>query len=103
MVGMRAAMCGPASRHWTLRALDVIKDDKEIVSALQLALADRVGAERFELWFGSNTRLALTDGALVVGVSSPFYQDWLRNNFRGDLEASCLATLGKQVDILFQV
>lgn len=79
------------------------KDDREIVSALRLALADRVGPERFELWFGSNTRLALTDGCLVVNVSSPFYQEWLRNNFRRELEASCVAALGKQLDISFQV
>jgi chromosomal replication initiator protein len=92
---------GEASRAEGLQ--EVIKDDKEIVSALQLALADKVGAERFELWFGANTRLALSEDSLVVGVPSPFFQDWLRNNFRREIEASCLETLGRPVAVTFQV
>lgn len=75
----------------------------EIVSALQLALADRVGQERFELWFGANTRLGLDDGVLTVRVPNQFFQDWLRNNFREHIETACIDTLGVAVPVRFQI
>ena len=75
----------------------------EIVSALQLALADKVGQERFELWFGANTRLDLHDESLTVCVPNQFFQDWLRKNFREQIEASCEETLGRAVPVSFRI
>ena len=77
------------------------KDDMEIVSAVQVALADKVGSERFEL-VGANTRLSLSDHALTVSVPNAFFQEWLRNNFRRELEASCLEALGTSLPITFR-
>jgi len=82
---------------------DVTKDDMEIVSALQLSLADKVGQERFELWFGSNTRLELADDTLTVRVPSQFFQDWMRNNFREQIEAACRETIGQAPAVRFLV
>src|SRR5947209_871609 len=36
---------------------DVTKDDREIVSAVHRALADKVGQERFAVWFGRGVRM----------------------------------------------
>ncbi|HEV7222128.1 MAG TPA: chromosomal replication initiator protein DnaA [Pirellulales bacterium] len=79
------------------------RDDMEIVSALQLALADKVGQERFELWFGANTRLDLRDDELTVCVPNQFFHDWLRKNFRRQIEAACEETLGKAAPVMFRV
>ncbi|HEX5446147.1 MAG TPA: chromosomal replication initiator protein DnaA, partial [Pirellulales bacterium] len=79
------------------------RDDTEIVSALQLSLADKVGQERFELWFGANTRLDFDDDALTVRVPNQFFQEWLRANFRQQIEASCQETLGKLVPVRFHI
>ncbi|HUY92053.1 MAG TPA: chromosomal replication initiator protein DnaA [Pirellulales bacterium] len=79
------------------------KDDMEIVSALQIALADKVGQERFELWFGANTRLEVSDGALTVRVPNQFFQDWLRKNYRQQIEAACQETLGWPAPVNFRV
>jgi chromosomal replication initiator protein len=81
----------------------VAKDDMEIVSALRSALADRVGRSRFELWFGESTRLELADGTLTIGVPSPFFQDWIRTNFRLQIENACLAALGTRPLLHFHV
>lgn len=75
----------------------------EIVSALRTAVADRVGKERFELWFGAAARFELLDGALVVGAPNRFFRDWLLSSFRSDLEAACLAVLGACPEIDFRV
>jgi len=72
----------------------VAKDDTDIVSALRVALADRVGQQRFELWFGARSRLELADDTLIVHAPSLLFANWIRANFRQDLEAVCRETLG---------
>ena len=88
-------------RVFALGNQDVTTDDMEIVSALKLALADKVGQERFELWFGATTRLDYRNGTVTVFVASQFHQDWLRSNFRNDIETSCQQTLGQAVPVQF--
>jgi len=82
---------------------EVTTDDMEIVSALRLALADRVGQDRFDLWFGPGTRLELGDEVLSVTVANQFTQDWLRTQFRGDIEAACTEVLGRPLHVEFHV
>jgi chromosomal replication initiator protein len=82
---------------------NVNNHDMEIVRALRAAIVELVGQRRFELWFGSNTRLELVKGVLVVGAPNQFFLEWLRNNFRRHLEAACLAVLGKVAPMEFRV
>jgi chromosomal replication initiator protein len=109
-------MAGPARRRLSglriacangvrlaLGIQEVTRDDTEIVSALQLALADRVGQERFQLWFGAHTRLDYDDESLTVSVPNQFFQEWLRTNFRQQIEASCEEALGKTVPVRFSI
>src|SRR3954467_7907372 len=75
----------------------------EIVSALKCALADKVGQQRFDVWFGANTRLVIGEESLTVSVPNQFYQDWLRTNFRRQIEDSCEETLGRALTVVFNV
>ena len=75
----------------------------EIVLALRAKLAERIGKERYELWFGAGTRLVPQDTALTVEVASPFFQDWLRRHFRSDLETTCWEVLGRRLPVQFHV
>ncbi|MBS0209290.1 MAG: hypothetical protein JSS27_10070 [Planctomycetes bacterium] len=79
------------------------KDDMEIVSALQLALADKVGSDRYELWFGAQTKLSLAGDTLEVRVATTFYQDWLRRHFRGVIEQTSSEVVGRPVHVMFRV
>jgi chromosomal replication initiator protein len=82
---------------------EVTNDDREIVSALRARLADRVGKDRYEVWFGPSTRFAVRGGTLTVGVPNRFYQDWLRTHFRKDLEQSCVEALGQSLALEFRI
>ncbi len=73
------------------------------MSALRANLAERVGQDRYEVWFGPTTQLCVGPGHLTVVVPNRFYQDWLRNNFRKDLEAACLETLGQALLLEFRI
>lgn len=81
----------------------MITRDKEIVSALQAALTERIGPERFELWFGSSVRLKPTGSELHVVASDRFILDRLRGSLRSDLQASCDEVLGPSTSIRFQL
>ena len=82
---------------------EVTTDDMDIVSALHLALAGKVGKERFELWFGQGTRLQWDGCALTIGVPSRFFLDWIRSNFRREIETACEEVLGRCPAIEFRV
>jgi chromosomal replication initiator protein len=75
----------------------------EIVSVLRQAIADRVGKERFELWFGASTSLALNGRTLTVTAPNQFICDWLRTSFRHHIEDACVASLGESKRIEFNV
>ena len=78
-------------------------DDKDIVSSIFLNLAAKVGQDRFELWFGAQVRLTIGIATATVEVPNRFYQDWLRRNFRRDVEAACQEILGRAVAVEFRI
>ena len=75
----------------------------DIVSALRATLAGKVGAERFDLWFGTGTWFRWDQRTLTIGVPTRFFRDWISSNFRRAIELACLETLGQCPAIAFHV
>ncbi len=75
----------------------------DIVSALLAALAARVGKDRFELWFGPRTRIEWNGNVLTIGAPNQFFLDWIRANFRTEVEDAGLAVLGRRPVLEFRV
>lgn len=78
-------------------------NDREIVTNLRAALAESLGQQSFELWFGAHTELAIDGCTLTVRVASDFFHDWLRRNFRAKIEACAAAVLGEGSAVQFVV
>lgn len=78
-------------------------EDAEIVAALPAQLRERIGQERFTLWFDGHTKFALCGDRLTVYAASPFTRDWLRRKFAGDLRACCRAMAAIDVHVEFDV
>jgi len=78
-------------------------DDRDIVASIRAQLAERIGQDRTEVWFGSTTHICVEADALVVSVANQFYQDWLRTNFRHDLEAAALGACGRALVPQFRI
>ena len=78
-------------------------NDREIVTAVRAALAQRMGPQRLALWFGAETALALEGDRLLVLTPSPFFQEWLRRNFRAELQAIATEISGRPVSVEFTV
>lgn len=78
-------------------------EDTQFAAVLRAHLSESLGTERFDLWFGQNTRFLLRERALTVVAASAFTRDWLRRNF-SDLIRNCArAALGDEVRVEFEV
>ncbi|HEX3724863.1 MAG TPA: chromosomal replication initiator protein DnaA [Pirellulales bacterium] len=78
-------------------------NDTEIVSTIRARLAERVGRQRYDVWFGVNARLAVRGDSLEVSVPTQFFKDWLRRHFLKDLEASSLEAVGRPLALEFRI
>jgi chromosomal replication initiator protein len=78
-------------------------NDMDIVSAVRTYLAEKLGQQRYELWFGSATNMTFGGKTLVVETAHQFSQDWLRRHYRGALEAAGRAAVGNAVDVEFRL
>lgn len=81
----------------------VMRGDKEIVSAFRDALKERVGRDRFDVWFASTTRLELGESQVTVFAPSSFSVDWLRTHFLDDLTLVARHICGTETALLFRV
>ncbi|MCI0334711.1 MAG: chromosomal replication initiator protein DnaA [Planctomycetes bacterium] len=78
-------------------------EDSHIATALSSQLAERIGAQRFELWFGPQTRLCIEATCLTIHAASEFVRDWLRKNLADDIRAVWQAIVGQAATVEFAV
>lgn len=57
----------------------------EIVSAIRHRLIEKIGQDRFDVWFGSSVDFQFDAGELAVTASSAFIVERIRNLFSADL------------------
>ena len=70
---------------------------------LRAAVAERVGASRFGLWFGEGVSLGVGDDAVEVGCPNVFFRDWIRGHFTETLAEAALAVTGRQLRVAFRL
>lgn len=73
------------------------------ISAINQMLADRIGQQKFHIWFKNSTRLTLSDDYLKVGVPNPFVGSWIENHFLGDITAAAESVTGAVKKITFTI
>jgi chromosomal replication initiator protein len=71
---------------------EVVMEDSQVAAALSTQLAERIGAQRFDLWFGTQAELCVRGLSLTIRAASTFVRDWLRTHFADDIRA-CWETL----------
>ncbi len=76
------------------------------VSAINEALAEKVGPQKFRIWFKNSTRLTLAGGYLKVGVPNLFIASWIENHFLNEIDQAVQAATGRppgEVKITFTI
>jgi len=76
--------------RWGLNPLaeESIKMESTITdetSAINDALAEKVGPQKFRIWFKNSTRLTFADGYLKIGVPNLFIASWIENHFSNEI------------------
>ncbi len=80
-----------------------VTDDTSAVSAINEVLAERIGPQKFRIWFKNSTRMAIADGYLKVGVPNLFIASWIENHFSSDINHAVRAATGANRKITFTI
>jgi chromosomal replication initiator protein len=78
-------------------------DDKEIVPVLRNSLIQRIGQDRFDLWFGDRVQFGVERSALIVSTAEGFRLEQIRSSFRRELAETASQVLGDGFTVEFQL
>src|SRR4029077_2038678 len=67
------------------------------------AIAQRVGQQRFHVWFNNSTRLDLKHDGLEIAVPNDFISEWIGKNFTRPIQEAAHEVLGGPLLLRFQV
>jgi chromosomal replication initiator protein len=67
------------------------------------AIAQRVGAQRFSVWFSNSTRLDLRTDSLEIAVPNDFISEWINKNFAQPIQEAAHEVLGTPLTLKFSV
>jgi len=73
------------------------------ITAISKALAEKVGPQKYRIWFKNSTRLTLTNGYLKVGVPNLFIASWIENHFLNEINQAIRAVTGGSRKITFTI
>ncbi len=96
LITLRKLLC-------TRSKMEVIGRDLEIVSSLTRCLIERLGQDRFDLWFGRGVRFEWREGVLAILATDQFILDRLKLRFRPDLTELSTMLLGHAPTLEFTI
>ena len=67
------------------------------------AIAQRVGQQRFHVWFNNSTRLDLKHDGLEIAVPNDFISEWIGKNFAIPIQEAAREVMGGPLVVSFQV
>jgi chromosomal replication initiator protein len=67
------------------------------------AIAQRVGQQRFHVWFNNSTRLDLRQDGLEIAVPNDFISEWIGKNFTRPIQEAAHEVLGGPLQVRFSV
>jgi len=73
------------------------------ISAINEALAEKVGPKKFRIWFKNSTNMTLADGYLKVGVPNLFIASWIENHFLNEITQVVRTVTGNKTKITFAI
>ena len=67
------------------------------------AIAQRVGPQRFHVWFNNSTRLDLKHDGLEIAVPNDFISEWIGTHFKAPIQEAAHEVLGCPLPVRFSV
>jgi chromosomal replication initiator protein len=75
----------------------------DAAEAIANALAQRIGQQKYRIWFQNSTRFTCVEGYLKIGVPNLFMAKWLENHFLKDVKAAAFAATAGHPKVSFVV
>jgi chromosomal replication initiation ATPase DnaA len=95
-----------AAREWDLRKerdVSLIGTQDVQLARLADAIAQRVGPQRFHVWFNNSTRLDLKQDGLEIAVPNDFISEWIGTHFTRPIQEAAHEVLGGPLPVRFCV
>ena len=73
------------------------------VSAISESLAERIGQQKFRIWFKNSTKLTLAGDYLKVGVPNLFIASWIESHFSNEISDAVRSVTGIEAKITFTI
>lgn len=67
------------------------------------AIAQRVGQQRFHVWFNNSTRLDLRNDGLEIAVPNDFISEWIGTHFTRPIQEAAHEVLGCSLPVRFNI
>jgi chromosomal replication initiator protein len=74
-----------------------------VVDAIGETLAERIGPQKYRIWFQSCTRFVLAEGYLKIGVPNSFLANWLESHFLREIKAAAHSATGTHLKVTFAI
>jgi chromosomal replication initiator protein len=73
------------------------------INAINEALAQKIGPQKYRIWFKNSTKFTLDSGYLKIGVPNLFIASWIENHFLPDIAEAARLITGKNKKITFTI
>jgi chromosomal replication initiator protein len=73
------------------------------IQAINEALANKVGQQKYRIWFKNSTKLTLAGGYLKVGAPNLFIANWIENHFLNEISQTVQSVTGKNTKVTFTI
>jgi len=84
-------------------ATQKINSAAELINSINEALAEKVGAQKFRVWFKNSTKLSLNGEYLKVGVPNTFIASWIENHFLNEISEAVRTVTGTEAKVTFTI
>ena len=71
--------------------------------AIQQALAEKIGPQKYGIWFKNSTSFTLTGRYLKIGVPNMFIAGWIENHFSSQIDQAVQEVTGAGATITFTI
>ncbi|MBI4716570.1 MAG: chromosomal replication initiator protein DnaA [Planctomycetes bacterium] len=75
----------------------------DTVRRIESLLAERLGPQRFNVWFKNATRLSLGEDYLHVCTPNPFISEWIERNFAQVIREAAREVTGREFALTFAI
>ncbi len=73
------------------------------LNAINQALAESIGSQKYRVWFKNSAKFTLADGNLKIGVTNLFIASWIENHFLNEIHQAVRAATGTKLEITFAI